>query len=144
MRKLLFIMKKLIYLFLTILLFSCGGNDDNSSNNVSINPPSWIQGVWINPEFQSLGIRIGYEFKTDNFCYVQSNINNCYKEQVALFADADGDNAEVQENITNDSYSIDIRLIGGTTSYVFEKVSNSRILLKNANGQDQDTFLDRE
>tara|TARA_B100000767_G_scaffold109767_1_gene105060 strand:- start:278 stop:691 length:414 start_codon:yes stop_codon:yes gene_type:complete len=137
-------MKKLLLLSLAVLLFSCGDNDDNSSSNVSINPPSWIQGIWINSELQSLGVRLGYEFKTDNFCIVQSNVNNCYKEQVALWTDVDGDNAEVQENITNNSYSIDIRILGGTTSYVFEKVSNSRILLKNANGQDQDTFLDRE
>ena len=137
-------MKKLVLLSLAVLLFSCGDNDDNSSSNVSINPPSWIQGIWINSELQSLGVRLGYEFKTDNFCIVQSNVNNCYKEQVALWTDVDGDNAEVQENITNNSYSIDIRILGGTTSYVFEKVSNSRILLKNANGQDQDTFLDRE
>ena len=137
-------MKKLVLLSLAVLLFSCGDNDDNSSSNVSINPPSWIQGIWINSELQSLCVRLGYEFKTDNFCIVQSNVNNCYKEQVALWTDVDGDNAEVQENITNNSYSIDIRILGGTTSYVFEKVSNSRILLKNANGQDQDTFLDRE
>tara|TARA_B100000768_G_C10991308_1_gene254042 strand:- start:155 stop:568 length:414 start_codon:yes stop_codon:yes gene_type:complete len=137
-------MKKLLLLSLAVLLFSCGDNDDNSSSNVSINPPSWIQGIWINSELQSLGVRLGYEFKTDNFCIVQSNVNNCYKEQVALWTDVDGDNAEVQENITNNSYSIDIRILGGTTSYVFEKVSNSRILLKNANGQDQDTFLDKE
>ena len=140
-------MKKylLIYPLLALLIFACS-DSDSSSSNLSINPPSWIQGIWINSELQSLGLRIGYEFKTDNFCIVQSNVNNCYKEQVALFSDADGDNtnAEVQENITNDGYSIDIRILGGTTSYVFEKVSNSRILLKNANGQDQDTFLDRE
>ena len=140
-------MKKslLIYPLLALLIFACS-DSDSSSSNLSINPPSWIQGIWINSELQSLGLRIGYEFKTDNFCTVQSNLSNCYKEQVALFSDADGDNtnAEVQENITNNSYSIDIRILGGTTSYVFEKVSNSRILLKNANGQDQDTFLDRE
>ena len=140
-------MKKslLIYPLLALLIFACS-DSDSSSSNLSINPPSWIQGIWINSELQSLGLRIGYEFKTDNFCTVQSNLSNCYKEQVALFSDADGDNtnAEVQENITNDGYSIDIRILGGTTSYVFEKVSNSRILLKNANGQDQDTFLDRE
>jgi hypothetical protein len=140
-------MKKslLIYPLLALLIFACS-DSDSSSSNLSINPPSWIQGIWINSELQSLGLRIGYEFKTDNFCTVQSNLSNCYKEQVALFSDADGDNtnAEVQENITNNSYSIDIRILGGTTSYVFEKVSNSRILVKNANGQDQDTFLDRE
>ena len=39
-------MKKLLILSLTILLFSCGDSDSDSSNNVSINPPSWIQGVW--------------------------------------------------------------------------------------------------
>jgi len=44
-------MKKLLYLFLAITIISCGGDDDgnanNNSSNLTINPPSWIQGIYL-------------------------------------------------------------------------------------------------
>lgn len=42
-------MKKLILLFITILLSSCSNNEeiDSSSKSTNINPPSWIQGYWL-------------------------------------------------------------------------------------------------
>ena len=72
-------MKKLLLLLLTVLLFSCGESNSNSSNNVSINPPSWIQGVWVDDELLSLGVRSGYEFKVDDLCTVITNSASCNK-----------------------------------------------------------------
>ena len=76
-------MKKLLLLLLTVLLFSCGESNSNSSNNVSINPPSWIQGVWVDEELLAFGLRSGYEFKIDDLCQIISSSANCNKEILA-------------------------------------------------------------
>ncbi len=76
-------MKKLLYLFLAITIISCGGDDNgsaNNSSNLTINPPTWIQGTYL----QDIGgqtISNGYEFKSNDFCGVTSNISSCYKAQ---------------------------------------------------------------
>ena len=43
-------MKKLTYLLLAILIVACSSDDSDSSNSNenSINPPAWIQGLWLN------------------------------------------------------------------------------------------------
>ena len=51
-------MKKLLFLFSALLFMSCSGDDDSSSNDTSINPPSWIQGVWMREDLEGFG----YEF----------------------------------------------------------------------------------
>ncbi|GGF01748.1 hypothetical protein [Flavobacterium limi] len=43
-------MKKLFFLFYSILLFSCSSNSDDNiktnSSNSDFHPPSWIEGTW--------------------------------------------------------------------------------------------------
>jgi len=134
-------MKKLILLSLTILFFSCGESDSNSSNNTSINPPSWIQGVWTN-ESVSQYYRLGFEFKVDDLCTIFYNIATCNKEILNQL----GKNqyVNVQENISANRYAIDITNLSYTTSYVFEKINNNKIIQKNATTQGTDVILTRE
>tara|TARA_B110000977_G_C10892623_1_gene422042 strand:- start:66 stop:479 length:414 start_codon:yes stop_codon:yes gene_type:complete len=137
-------MKKLLLLSLTILLFSCEDSNKRLSNNLSINPPSWIQGVWIDEDLLALGLRSGYEFKIDDLCQVSQNILSCNKEQLAIFSDNDGLFADVQEDISSDRYAIDITMQTITISYVFVKIDNNRIIQKGIGGQVLDNILIRE
>ena len=138
-------MKKslLIYPLLALLIFACS-DSDSSSSNLSINPPSWIQGVWIDEDLLALGLRSGYEFKIDDLCQVSQNILSCNKEQLAIFSDNDGLFADVQEDISSDRYAIDITMQTITISYVFVKIDNNRIIQKGIGGQVLDNILIRE
>jgi hypothetical protein len=124
-------MKKLLYLFLAIVINSCGGEDDgntiNNSNNLTINPPSWIQGVYLQL-YPITGdvLPVGYEFKSDDFCTVSNNSAICNKEQLALYTSGTLF-ADVYEEIDNDRYFLEITLQNFTTSYEFLKVSSTSI-----------------
>ncbi len=141
-------MKKLLLLCVTILLFSCGESNSNSSNNVSINPPSWIQGVWVDDELLTAGLRSGYEFKVDDLCQVINNSANCNKEILASFSNNEALNevlfADVQEEISANRYAIDITIQSTTTSYIFEKIDNNHIMQKGVGGLVIDNLLTRE
>jgi hypothetical protein len=118
-------MKKLLYLFLTVLIVGCSSDDGNNSNNNSssaslITPPAWIQGVWFNE------IGLGYTFTPDDMCIsVGSNQqSSCYKAQIDLYADAPNFSTGVEQVITNDFYSIEITLGPAIYNYDgFEKIS---------------------
>lgn len=140
-------MRKLLLLSLTILLFSCGESNSNSSNNLSINPPSWIQGVWVDEELLIVGVRSGYEFKIDDLCQVFANSSNCNKELLDSPAFQDSENglfADVQEEISANRYAIDITYQTSTTSFVFEKIDNNNIIQKGVGGQVIDNVLTKE
>ena len=138
-------MKKLLLLSLTVLLFSCGESNSNSSNNVSINPPSWIQGVWVDEELLAIGLRNGYEFKVDDLCQVISNSASCNKEILAIYeGNENGLFADVQEEISANRYAIDITIQSSTTSYIFEKIDNNNIIQKGVGGQVIDNILTKE
>ena len=138
-------MKKLLLLSLTILLFSCEESNSNSSNNVSINPPSWIQGVWVDEELLAIGLRNGYEFKVDDLCQVISNSASCNKEILAIYeGNENGLFGDVQEEISANRYAIDITIQSSTTSYIFEKIDNNNIIQKGVGGQVIDNILTKE
>ena len=79
-------MKKLLLLS-SLLIFACSSGDDSDSSNSngdSINPPAWIQGLWLyeNDAY-------GYEFRADDFCwYLPTGTLNytCFKSQLELFS----------------------------------------------------------
>ena len=124
-------MKKLLYLFLAITIISCGADDDsgntnNNSSNLTINPPSWIQGIYL---YESNGqiSPTGFEFKTDDFCSVSSNISGCYKAQLDLYATVPNGVVDVYEEIDSNRYFIEITLGPSIYEYEFEKVSSTSI-----------------
>ena len=125
-------MKKLLYLFLAITFISCGGDDDsgntnNNSSNLTINPPSWIQGVYLqlNPITGDV-LPVGYEFKSDDFCTVSNNSAICNKEQLELYASSTLF-ADVYEEIDSDRYFLEITLQNFTSTYEFLKLSGTSI-----------------
>ena len=114
-------MKKLLLLFSALLFISCSGDDDSSSNDTSINPPSWIQGLWMREGVEGFG----YEFTKDDICSVFYNTKSCNKTQIDLFKDTN--QANVYEEISDDRYFLELTYYNLTVEYEFFKVSSTRI-----------------
>ena len=129
-------MKKLLFLFTVLLFISCSGDDDSSSNDTSINPPSWIQGVWLSEDYLELGIKSGYEFTKDDFCTVINTSKTCNKASIDNFKNIPNGGANVYEEISDDRYFLELTHYTITTEYEFIKVSSTRI-----KGIDSDVHL---
>lgn len=123
------IMKKLLYLFLAITIISCGGDDgntNNNSNNLTINPPSWIHGVYLQEVDGQVGV-VGYEFKSDDVCTVSGNISGCYQAQLDLYANTPNFETDVYEESDSNRYFIELTIGLTIYKYEFEKLSSTRI-----------------
>ena len=116
-------MKKLLLLFSALLFISCSGDDDSSSNDTSIDPPSWIQGVWMREDLEGFG----YEFTKDDICSVLYNTKSCNKASIDFLKDTNQVN--VYEEISDDRYLIEITSLNSTSQLEFIKVSSTRIKL---------------
>tara|TARA_A200000113_G_C8677379_1_gene294363 strand:+ start:235 stop:636 length:402 start_codon:yes stop_codon:yes gene_type:complete len=118
-------MKKLLFLFTALLFISCSGDDDSSSNDTSINPPSWIQGRW---HLQVNGVDYdgGFEFKKNDFCSVSANYATCYQNSINISSQTQLD-TNVFEEISSNRYFIELTIAGSILTYEFEKVSESII-----------------
>ena len=116
-------LKKLILLLFIPLVFTCSDDADSSnSNGNSINPPSWLQGLWVYEDGS-----YGYEFRSDDFCtYLPIGQVNytCYKSQVELHS---ATNSSVIQSSTENSYELDIVLISYEYHYEFIKISENSI-----------------
>lgn len=121
-------MKKISILFLLALVCSCSNSDDSSnSSSASINPPAWIQGVWIQ-ENSTLGN--GYIFTSNDFLLKGITGNTSFSNGVAGTLSTGG-NAGVQEVISNSIYNIDITILSQIYIYNFKKISETKIELVN-------------
>ena len=124
-------MKKLIYLFLGLLIVSCSSDDSSSSstsgsNSNSFNPPTWIQGVWLN-DIGNGTSSIGFDFRDDNVCSVTFGSAYCYKGLIELYADAPNFNTSVYEEISASRYYFVFTYGPNEISEEFEKVSDNTI-----------------
>ena len=123
-------MKKLLYLFLAITV-ACSdddsGNTNNNNSNMTINPPSWIQGTYYQEAPNGQIIDNGYEFKSDDFCTVASIVASCFQAQLDLYEYAPNFETNVYEEIDSNRYFIEITLGPQIVNFEFEKVSSTRI-----------------
>lgn len=123
-------MKKIVFTFcFIVILFSCSSDDDSSTDNqnqTSINPPTWIQGTWLQPNPLGGFINNGYRFASDDFCLVTLGGQSCFKESITLTNNA-GATTNVEEQITDNSYFIEITLGSQIVTYDFERISNTEI-----------------
>jgi hypothetical protein len=119
-------MKKILgfILLLTILFTSCSSNDDDSRmSNFKINPPDWIQGTWMLEEENQAS---GYKFVNDDFCIISILRQTCQKELLSQ-SNSSGVLTSVNEEITENSYLIEITLGGQIFTYEFIKISPNQI-----------------
>ncbi len=119
-------MKKLFFLFYSILLFSCSSNSDDTtktnSSNSDFNPPSWIEGAWKGD--------VTYKF-------FQKDV---YQNQISFKGVVDGCNLAipnssfVSEPVKNNTeYKFSYTTGDITHEYHFIKVSSTEIKLLNLN-----------
>lgn len=125
-------MKKTVFvlvLMLSTFLFSCSSNDDNNSNtSIQINPPTWIQGTWL----ESIDPDIGWRFTNDDIISIIGNVEMSQKEQLELGAN-NGQDVSVEEDSTSEYYSVQLNYPAGqTVNYYFEKLSETQIRLSPA------------
>ena len=118
-------MKKLLFLFTALLFISCSGDDDSSSNDTSIDPPSWIQGRW-HTQVNGVDFDSGFEFKKNDFCIINGNFSQCYQSSIDLLSQNSND-VSVKEEISSDRYFIELKMVSNIFTYEFEKVSESMI-----------------
>ena len=116
-------MKKISILLLLALVYSCSNsNDSGNSSSTSINPPSWIQGTWI-----QVGGSGGYKFTTNDLILIGSGSSQTSFSNAVNQTNASGGNATVHEIITSNSYNIDITIGIHTDSFYFNKITNTKI-----------------
>ena len=115
-------MKKILIILFVSLIVSCGGNDDDTTNK-SINPPSWIQGIWALNFFDGSAPNIYVEFRADDFCQGQFGIGaTCWKAQGTYF-----DNFSVYEEVSNIRYFVIMTYAAGEQTFEFDKVSDTSL-----------------
>lgn len=117
-------MRKYIFLLSAIIATSCSQSNDSGSSTISsyINPPTWIQGTWI-----QAGGSGGYKFTTNDFILIGSGSSQTSFSNAVNQTNASGGNATVHEIITSNSYNIDITIGVHTDSYYFNKITNTKI-----------------
>ena len=116
-------MKKLLFLSF-LFLFSCS-SDDGSNSATGINPPSWIQGVYL-MEISGQVYSNGYEFKTNDLCTIVG-ATSCYKALLDIYDGAPNFKTDVYEEIDSNRYYIEITYGPNIFDYEFIKISNTSI-----------------
>jgi hypothetical protein len=122
-------MKKIFLLFATFLIInltSCSTDDSSGSSSViQINPPSWIQGKWLQPSAQSL--ETGWRFTSNDFIIIQANVELSQRQQLQTFLDNDQD-VSASDSFTDSTYEVILNYLGGqSVTYSFTKLSDTSI-----------------
>ena len=111
-------MKKILFLSLVAILFSCSSEDDNNKNQIT--PPAWIQGTW------GYSDSLAYKFKSNDFCNMILNIEYCTAETIELSSKA-GFTTNVEQTITDAEYKLSYTSANTTVTYRFIKISATKI-----------------
>lgn len=127
-------MKKTVLILSAVLAFSCSGSDDNNNVNpnvVDINPPAWIQGTWL---LEGSPVQSGFRFTSDDVCINSLGMYACNKESLEMYQGTQV-NIEVDEEISDTDYSVEITIGSNTTTFNFKKVSATQIKWINSPAQ---------
>jgi hypothetical protein len=118
-------MKKLLFVFTALLLFSCS-SDDNSSSNSAFNPPAWIQGTWGVKTDGTTPETPLYKFTSNNLCQLSQATSLCWKESIAQ-APSIYSGSDVS---TDSSYEANLIQSQGAVTFTlkFKKVSTTKII----------------
>lgn len=115
-------MKKLLFVFTALLLFSCSSDNTTQSIN-SIKPPQWIIGTWLSQEDLDLGVTTGVKFTSSNFCTLLLQSSFCLNGFI-----------EVQQTVSDTDYEFSVGDSTISTTYHFKKFGNNKIQVINTNG----------
>ena len=119
-------MKKFYFIILAVFIMSLSScsSDDNGSSNSQINPPNWIQGLWMTGE----GLAdTGFRFTSNDITIILINTEVSQKGYIKQFTDA-GQNVSTNEEMDENSYSIILNYPAGqSVTYSFTRISDSKI-----------------
>ena len=114
--------KLLLVLFSAVFLFGCSSSDGNSGSNTSFNPPSWIQGRWLE---ENLGVS-GYRFTNNDVMLVITTTEFSIGGQIKS-ANNVGVKTSINEEIkTNTEYKFSYTIESSTQYFHFVKVSDTK------------------
>lgn len=137
-------MKKLILIFISILISSCSNNEvvDGSSKSTNINPPAWIQGYWLMEvsagEVTDLQ---GVKATKDDFYLTQIGAGNSMKTLVSNTLLSRG-TAVVDELASDTEYKLNIKLNGMSfPQYYLKKISSTKIQFFDTAGRGGAIFI---
>ena len=119
--------KPFILLLASFILLSCSSSDDSNNNENAINPPSWIQGTWLQTmSTNPLITQPIFRFKSNDFCVLSSNLEICNAQNIQQASQA-GAKTSIQQTITDSEYTLSMTIQGQTTTYSFIKISITKI-----------------
>ena len=127
-------MKKIVLILSAVLAFGCSGSDDSDNVNptvVNINPPAWIQGTWL---LEGNSVQSGFRFTSDDVCINSLGMYACNKESLEMYQGTQV-NTNVNEEISDTEYSVEITVGSNTTTFEFKKVSATQIKWVNSPAQ---------
>lgn len=127
-------MKKIVIILFAVLAFSCSGSDDNNNVNpnvASLNPPAWIQGTWL---LEGNSVQSGFRFTSNDVCINSLGLYACNKESLEMYQDTQV-HTDVNEEISDTEYSVEITIGSNTTTFKFKKVSATQIKWVNSPAQ---------
>ena len=109
--------KNTLILMLTLVLFSCSKDDDTANSNISIHPPSWIQGTWLNEDSDS-----ELKFTSNDMFFDDISYVNSYKMDVISTI------STLYDKSSNTEYSIHMKTDAADMEmFQFTKVSSTEI-----------------
>lgn len=121
-------MKKLIFIFSVLLLFSCSSSsdDDNNSSSTYFHPPTWIQGTWGIKQDGDTPKTPMFKFTSNNLCQLSSVTTLCWKESIEqapqIYSGSDvSTNSSYQASLIQSQGAVKITM-------TFKKVSATKII----------------
>ncbi len=133
-------MKK-VFLFLMLIAFavfnqSCGDSDNSPKNpneDISINPPEWIQGTWGTPANEFSEAVPTFRFTKDDVITIAGMQELSNKENIKSGKGV-YDKIKVEETITDSAYYLKITFGANSIIYKFKKVTENKIKWIQQNG----------
>lgn len=122
-------MKKLLYVFAALLIFSCSTSDEGSNASGSdFNPPAWIQGTWkLDIDGDGIAEDIGFKFTSNDMCTILLQTEQCQKGLFDTMRQS-GQKVTVEEIISDTFYSAKVSYSAGQSmTYSFKKISKTKI-----------------
>ncbi|HBK83510.1 MAG TPA: hypothetical protein DDZ41_07915 [Flavobacterium sp.] len=121
-----FMKKTLLILFCGFLFLNCSNDNDSStssSTSLVFNPPSWIQGRWLDKNLNFMG----YRFTGNDFALITGSSEVSIGKEIKWLNDAGG-TATINEEIkTSVEYKFSYTIQSVTQYFHFVKVTNTEI-----------------
>lgn len=132
------------YLFFSLIflisLTSCSSDDSIGPNSASINPPSWIIGIW-NSEYVDIQ---SFEFTPSDIITIQGGVSISLEEQINFYT-SNGQDVSIEETKTDDYYSLTANLPAGqSVTYSFDRISENSFIYEQGSVGGVDAVFIRE